>query len=134
MKPGANAGAANSFGNITTIVLKRSGDGTDFAAATRKRLFSIFDGPKEKIKAEVAKILKEDQLIAVSDSDILNCVVLAEVEGAERRYHFINDTNHATHFQLAVGIDKYGHPEPTQLQNLMRDMLKNQILKKAENV
>lgn len=134
MKPGKNKGAANTFGNISTIVLKRSGDGTEFAEATRKRLFSLFDGPKEKIKAEVAKILKEDQLIAVSDNDILNCTVLAEVEGNERRYYFINDSNHATHFQLSVGLDQHGHPNPAQLQTAMREMLKNQILKKSENV
>lgn len=50
MKSGSDAGTANSFGNVATIVLKRSGDGSDFAEATRKRLFSIFDGPKDKIK------------------------------------------------------------------------------------
>jgi hypothetical protein len=134
MKPGKNAGTKNAFGNISTIVLKRSGDGTDFAAATRKRLFSLFDGPKEKIKAEVAKILKEDQLIAVSDEDILNCTVLAEVDGNERRYYFINDSNHATHFQLSVGLDQHGHPDAGQLRIAMREMLKNQVLKKSENV
>jgi hypothetical protein len=134
MKPGANSGTANSFGNISTIVLKRSGDGEQFAAETRKRLFSVFESPKEKIKSEVAKILKEDQLIAVSDEDILNCTVLAEVEGSERRYYFLNDSNHATHFHLSVGLDVHGHPDPGQLQAAMREMLKTQILKKAENV
>ncbi len=134
MKPGANAGSGNSFGNISTIVLRRSGDGSEFEAATRKRLFSLFDKPKDKIKTEVAKILQEDQLIAVSDDDILNCTVLAEVDGSERRYYFINDSNHATHFQLSVGLDEHGHPDPTQLITAMRKVLKEQILKKAENV
>jgi hypothetical protein len=60
MQSSSDAGSTNSFGNIATIVLKRSGDGSDFAEATRKRLFSIFDGPKDKIKSEVAKILKAD--------------------------------------------------------------------------
>lgn len=134
MQSGENAGTKNSFGNTATIVLKRSGDGTDFAEATRKRLFSIFDGPKDTIKSEVAKILKENKLTAVADSDILNCTVLAEVDGSERRYYFINDNNYATHFHLSVGMNTHGHPDKGQLQTAMRDMLKNEILKKSENV
>lgn len=134
LKPGSNAGAANNFGNISTIVLKKSGDGTQFAAATRKRLFSIFKSPKDTIKAEVAKILKEDQLISVSDKDILNCTVLAEVDGSKTKYYFINDSNRATHFELSVGLDEHGHPAPEQLKSVMREILKNRILKKSENV
>lgn len=134
MKPGANAGSANSFGKISTIVLKRSGDGAEFAAATRKRLFSLFQSPKDKIKAEVAKILKEDQLIAVSDNDILDCIVLAEVDGRDTKYYFINDSNRATHFELAVGLNVHGHPDVDQLRTAMREMLKGRILKKSENV
>jgi hypothetical protein len=134
MKSGTDAGTANSFGNIATIVLKRSGDGSDFAEATRKRLFSIFDGPKDKIKIEVAKILVENKLTSVKDSDILNCTVLAEVDGKDRRFHFINDSNYATQFELSVGKNVHGHPDPAQLQKAMRDLLMNEILARSENV
>lgn len=134
LKSGSDAGTANSFGRIATIVLKRSGDGSEFAEATRKRLFSIFDGPKDKIKTEVAKILRENKLTSVSDNDILNCTVLAEVDGSERRYYFINDTNYATQFHVSVGMDSNGHPDPTQLKTAMRNMLKDDILKKSEHV
>ncbi|WP_332756848.1 hypothetical protein [Sphingomonas sp. LB2R24] len=134
MKSGSDAGTANSFGNVATIVLKRSGDGNDFAEATRKRLFSIFDGPKDKIKTEVAKILRENRLTSIADSDVINCTVLAEIDGAERRYHFINDSNYATQFHVSVGMDLHGHPEPTQLQTAMRNMLMDEILAKSENV
>lgn len=134
MQSGPNAGTANSFGNIATIVLKRSGDGSSFAEETRKRLFSIFDGPKDKIKTEVAKILRENKLTSIKDSDVLNCTVLAEVEGGDRRYHFINDSNFATQFHVSVGLNTHGHPDAAQLQQVMRDMLKNEILAKSENV
>lgn len=134
MKPGSDAGKANSFGNIATMVFKRSGDGTDFAEATRKRLFSIIEGPKDKIKAEVAKILRENKLESVNDDDILNCTVLAEVEGSERRYYFLNQSNYATQFEVSVGMDKHGHPDVDQLREAMRNKLKNDILKKSENV
>jgi hypothetical protein len=97
-------------------------------------LFSIFDGPKDKIKSEVAKILKENKLTSVSDNDVLNCTVLAEFEGSERRYHFINDIDYATKFHIPVGLNTDGHPEPTQLMTAMRNMLKDDILKKSENV
>jgi hypothetical protein len=134
MQSSTNAGSANSFGNIATIVLKRSGDGLEFADAARKRLFSILDGPKDKIKSEVAKILKENKLTSVSDNDILNCTVLAEVDGSERRYYFINDSSFATHFQVSVGMDIHGHPDVAQLQKAMRRTLKDEILSKSENV
>jgi len=134
LRKGQDAGTANSFGRGATVVLRRSGDGSDFAEATRKRLFSIFEGPKEKIKAEVAKILREDQLMSVSDEDILDCTVLAEVDGSNRRYHFINDSNFATHFELSVSMTVHGHPDPEQLKGSMRSLLKNEILKKSENV
>lgn len=134
MSAGENAGAANSFGKTSTIVFKRSGDGNDFAEATRKRLFSVFTGPKDKTKAEVAKILRDNKLTAVSDDDILDCTVLAEVDGSEIRYYFINDNNYAMKFPTTVGMNAHGHPDPAQLQTLMRSMLKNQVLAKSENV
>lgn len=134
MQSGTSAGAGNSFGNVATIVLKRSGDGLDFAEATRKRLFSIFEGPKDKIKTEVAKILRENKLTSVADTDVLNCTVLAEVEGSERRYYFLNDSNFATQFPVSVGMSLHGHPDEAQLQAAMRELLKNQIIAKAENV
>lgn len=134
MKSGSDAGTSNSFGNIATIVLKRSGDGSDFAAETRKRLFSLIESPKDKIKSEVAKILRENRLTSVADEDIINCTVLAEVEGSERRYYFINDSNFATQFPVSVGMDIHGHPDPDQLQAAMRNLLKSEILKKSEDV
>lgn len=134
VRSGENAGTPNSFGNIATIVLKRSGDGTDFAEATRKRLFSIFEGPKDKIKSEVAKILKENKLTSVNDEDVLNCTVLAEIDGSERRYYFLNDSNFATQFPVSVSMDLNGHPDPAQLQTAMRNLLKDNIISKAENV
>ena len=134
LRKSSDSGKSNAFNKGAVIVLKKGGNAEEFAEATRKRLFSIIDSPKEKIKKEVAKILREDQLIDVNDDDILNCSVLAEVDGSERRYHFITESSYATPFPLSVGLSVDGHPEPDQLLTAMRLMLKEQILKKSENV
>lgn len=97
-------------------------------------MFLIFDGPKEKIKSEVAKILRENKLTAVSDSDIANCTVLAEVEGSEHRYYFINESSFATQFPVSVSINADGHPDIGQLKMVMRQMLMTHIISKSENV
>lgn len=134
MNPGINAGNPNSFGKKSTIVMKRSEDGAGFEEATRKRLFSLFKGPKDKIKAEVAKILRENQLISVSDSDIIDCTVVAEVDGRTTKYYFINDSNRATHYEIQVPLDEHGHPNAESLKVTMRNILKNSIIKKSEDV
>lgn len=134
LRKGADAGKANAFSRGATIAIKKGGNAEEFAEQTRKRLFPLIDGPKDKIRKEVAKILREDQLIDVKDDDILNCTVIAEVDGFVRRYHFINDSAYATSFPVAVGMSADGHPDPAQLQIAMRSMLKNDILVKSENV
>jgi predicted Rdx family selenoprotein len=35
---------------------------------------------------------------------------------------------------VSVGLNTHGHPDAAQLQQVMRDMLKNEILAKSENV
>ena len=134
MRRGVDAGAENSYRKGATVVLKRRGDKDGFAEETRRRLFSVFDSPKDKVRTAVAKILREDLLIAVQDEDILNCTVLAEVDGSDRRYHFIGDSNFATAFPVSVGMSIDGHPDPAQLQAAMRELLKNEILVKTEHV
>jgi hypothetical protein len=134
LRKSSESGKSNAFSQGGIIVIRKAGNAEEFAEATRKRLFSIIDSPKDKIKKAVAKILREDQLIDVNDEDILNCTVLAEVDGSDRRYHFITESSFATPFPIGVGMSVDGHPEPTQLQTAMRKMLKDEILKKSENV
>lgn len=133
-RKGKDAGTPNTFNAGTTIVLRKVGEGGNFADQTRQKLFPVFAGPKDKIRAAVAKILREDQLIAISDDDILDCTVIAEIDGSERRYHFLNDSNVATSFPVAVGMTVEGHPDPEQLQKAMRSLLKVQVIAKSENV
>lgn len=135
MKRGDDIATANAFSQgPTTIVFKRSGNGDDFADATRRRLFSIFEGPKERIKQEVARILRESELMSVADEDILNCTVLAEVDGSSKRYHLINDSKFATQFPVSVGMTLDGHPVEDQVRSAMIHLLRDSIIAKAENV
>lgn len=135
MRKGANAAKPNTFNQgPKTFVIKSTGSGDEFAAATRRRLFSIFDGPKEKIRSEVAKIIREADLLSIADDEILNCTVVASVEGSTKRYSFINEGKFATQFPIAVGRTPDGHPIEDDAKKAMRDLLKERVLKKAENV
>lgn len=135
MRKGDNVGKPNTFSRgPKTFVIKSSGSGDDFAIATRKRLFSLFSGPKDKIRSEVSKILAEADLISVADDEILNCTVIASVDGENKRYNFINDSKFATQFGISVGRTPDGHPVEDQTRAAMRDLLKNSVLVKAENV
>lgn len=135
MRKGEDVGKANTFSRgPKTFVIKASGSGDDFAIATRKRLFSLFSGPKDKIRSEVSKILAEADLISVADDEILNCTVIASVDGESKRYNFINDSKFATQFSISVGRTPDGHPVEDQTRLAMRALLKNAVLSKAENV
>lgn len=134
MRKPSKISSSNAFAQRATVVLKRSGDGTEFEDEARRRLFGLLGGPIDKIKKEVAKILKEDQLISVSDEDILNCTVLAEVNGSEKRYYFINDINFATHFNLGVAVGVDGHPDRDAVNKQLLTLLKNEIIAKSQHV
>lgn len=125
---------SNAFGKRATVVIKSTGDGTEFQEEARKRLFGLLGGPIEAVKKEVAKILKEDQLISISDADIINCTVLADVNGAEKRYYFINDNSFATHFNLGVSPGLDGHPDEDQVKKQMLALLQNEIIAKSQHV
>jgi hypothetical protein len=131
MKPSTSFDKDNALTRRTTIVLKREG-GTDtqFEEAVRKDLVPILtsDSDAEHRKSEIARVLADSGLMSVADDQIQNAVVIADVNGHEKRFHLVGDSAFATRFPLDVTYNKDGHPERVVTIEKMLERLDAEVI------
>lgn len=94
------------------IVLERDGVGDEaFEDAARDQFLPIMNSDDPQKKETLIRLLSDNDLMSAADEDVSNCVMLAEVDGAEKRLHVIGDGMFATRFHLNVPYNIDGHPE-----------------------
>lgn len=129
-----NIAGPNIFRNRGMVSFRKTESGDGFEAGVRNRILAYLGKPSNIIKAEVAKLLNENELFDVKDSDIMDCTIVARMGNHDRVIHMIEASNYASKFEIYVPIDAKGHPEYEPTLNAMAALLANQILAKSENV
>jgi hypothetical protein len=118
----------------TKISFQREEKGDQFEQDTKDNLFPLFGKNSSTIKKELVKSLKKNGLTEISDDEITDCVMIAEVNGKEKRFYFLDQINIATRFPIDVSIDKDGHPDTDQTQDKMYKLLEKEIISKIASV
>lgn len=111
------------------IVLERDGISDEaFEDAARDQFLPIMASDDPDKKDVLARLLSDNELMSADDEDIRNCVMLADIDGKEKRLQVIGDSHFATRFSLAVNYNDDGHPEYRQTVQAMRDTLERVII------
>lgn len=112
------------------VAFQRVERGDRFETETKKSLFQLFGKSPDLIKKHLIKELKNNGLTEIDEDEIENCVVIADVNGREKRFYFLDQLNVATRFPVHVGLDDDGHPFEGPLRKKMLDLLEDQIVSK----
>ena len=131
-KPNSIAGQ-NVLTSGGAIAFKKGSD-SDFEEKVSKFLLPLVGDRVEKVKKRVAKLLNENDMFDVDDDDILNCSIIADVNGNRRTIYLSEDGNFATRFPLDLKLNKDGHPDYDKLKDEMLRLLSEKIIARQENV
>lgn len=111
------------------VVLQRNGvlDGA-FEDAARDQFLPIMASDSDDKKDRLVQIMSDNHLMSADDEDIENCIMLANIDGREKRLHVFGENHFATRFPLSVPYNSDGHPEFDPTVAAMRRALENNII------
>lgn len=104
--------------------------GDHFENDTKQNIVPLYGQEPKKIRARLAEELVRNGLTEVTDADIEGCVLVAEIDGREKRFYFLDSNGFATKFPVDVGLDEDGHPVTDQVRTKMFDLLQSEIIAK----
>lgn len=97
-----------------TIALTRENKSDPLVEKVKKNILPFFGGQKNDIQKAVAGLINQSDLITIADHDVVDCTVLAEVNGKTSTIHMFDMGHHASRFPLDLPVDKEGHPANTE--------------------
>ncbi|MGJ0394563.1 MAG: hypothetical protein ACR650_17765 [Methylocystis sp.] len=125
---------SNPFTRGALITFKKQSRDDGFEEHVKETLFSLIGRPRAAIKEEICRILRDEQLIDVSDDDITDCTIVAHVNGQKKNIYLLQEGAFATQFPISVSLNSDGHPVRTQVKEAMLKLLKDEIISRSEDV
>ncbi|WP_313576593.1 hypothetical protein [Brevundimonas sp.] len=130
----ASLAASNKITSAGMIAFRKMSKEDGFEAEVAKRLFPFLGGPKNEMRKAIASMLNESSLMEVSESDIMDCTVLAKVNGGTKTIYMLESGNFATKFHIDVKVDDDGHPDYNQTKIAILDVLREEIISRSSDV
>lgn len=130
----ASLAAPNKLTSAGMIAFRKMSKEDGFEAEVAKKLFPFLGRPKNEMRKSIAVMLNESSLMEVSESDIIDCTVLAKVNGGTKTIYMLEGGNFATKFHIDVKVDDDGHPEYAQTKSAILDVLREEIISRSSDV
>lgn len=130
----ASLAAPNKLTSAGMIAFRKMSKEDGFEAEVAKKLFPFLGRPKNEMRKAIAVMLNESSLMEVSESDIIDCTVLAKVNGGTKTIYMLEGGNFATKFHIDVKVDDDGHPEYAQTKSAILDVLREEIISRSSDV
>ncbi|MCE4225353.1 hypothetical protein HCU64_16475 [Methylobacterium sp. C25] len=124
----------NVFSQSSIITFKKHSRDDGFEGEVSQKLLPFFGRTNSDIKRVVAEVVNQNELIAVQDTDIQDCTIIAKVNGSKKTIYMLDSGSFATKFPLNVTLDADGHPDFQETQKEMLRVLGTEIIAKSENV
>lgn len=126
--------ARNPFRSGSVVVFKKTEKDDMFEENVNRGLLSLLGRKNSAKKKEIAKLLNESELFEVSDSDIEDCKIIAEVQGKRKTIYMFDNSGFATKFPLEVKLNASGHPKYHETKDAIIRVLKEEIISRKEDV
>lgn len=111
------------------IVLERDGIHDEaFEDAARDQFIPIMNSDDPQKNEALAQLLGHNNLMSAADEDVVNCVMIVDIDGKEKRLQVLGDNHFATRFSLNVPYNEDGHPEFAPTVRAMQAALMQQII------
>jgi hypothetical protein len=126
--------SAGMYGKRGTIAFKKQSKDDGFEQTTHEWLLSLTKIDKPIRKMKIQELLKQQELLDVSDDEIEDCKVVVALEGGGTRVvHLLDHHTFATKFAVDVKIEQDGHPHYDQMIKETKLLLQEKILERKEH-
>ncbi|WP_108810636.1 hypothetical protein [Sphingorhabdus sp. Alg231-15] len=112
------------------FALQRDEKGDTFEQDARSNLLPLLGQSRDKIRKKVLESLHKNGLTEINDEEIEKCVLIADVNGREKRFYFLDQINVATRFPIEVTLNEDGHPLTKPTREKMYALLEREIIEK----
>lgn len=128
-----SASKDNAFGQTVVVAFKRKSLGDDFSREVKSKLLPLMGTSADKVKKAVAGLINESKLMDIDDADVVDCTIIAEVDGNTKTIYMIEHGSLASQFPLSVTFNEDGHPDPLPTKKAMIAALETQIISRKED-
>lgn len=131
-KPTSIAGRSTLGGKVM-IALTRASKDDPLVDKVKSQVIPFFGRKQSEIKQAVAGLMNQSDVVEINDEDIIDCTVLADMNGRTATIHMFENGFHATRVSLAVDVDDDGHPANAETCNEILVTLNDHVIKVTEN-
>lgn len=129
-KLGSSPTSKRKFGEKGMLVFKL--DKNDDHLRERVKTNLMLKNSPSEVRKRLSKMLKEAELIELSDEEIENCKVRATINGRTKTFFLIEGSNFATRFGIKTRYKNNGHPKYKDVKRETEKVLKDRVLKRVE--
>ncbi len=122
-----------SLGGKMMITLTRSSKEDPLIERVRQSIIPQFGKSQRAIKEAVAGLMSQSDVLAIDDDDVIDCTVLADVNGKSTTIYMFDNGSRATRFPLDIKVDDDGHPACDDTCNEILNALNDHVIKVTED-
>lgn len=123
----------SQLGGRMMIALTRSNKDDPLVDRVKKGVIPFFGRAQRDIQHAVAGLMNQSDVIAIDDDDVIDCTVLADMNGKTTTIYMFDNGIHATRFKLDVMVDEDGHPAHADTCNEILNALNDHIISVIAN-
>lgn len=122
-----------SLGGKMMITLTRSSKEDPLIERVRQSIIPQFGKSQKAIQEAVAGLMSQSDVLAIDDEDVIDCTVLADVNGKSTTIYMFDNGSRATRFPLDIKVDDDGHPACDDTCNEILNALNDHVIKVTED-
>lgn len=132
-KKSTSIAGRSSLGGKIMIAFTRSSKTDPLVDRVRNNIIPFFGKGQSEVKRAVAGLMNQSDVIEIEDEDIIDCTVLADMNGKTTTIHMFENGLRASRITLHVNVDDEGHPLNSETCNEILKTLNEYVIKVTGN-
>lgn len=118
----------SQLGGKMMIALTRTSKDDPLVNRVKHNVIPFFGKGQREIRQAVAGLMNQSDLLEIDDEDVLDCTVLADLNGKSTTIYMFENGIRATRFKLDVAVDDDGHPANADTCNEIINALDDHVI------
>ncbi|MBB4444102.1 MULTISPECIES: hypothetical protein [Rhizobium] len=121
------------LGGKMMVAFTRASKTDPLVNRVKTSIIPFFGRGQSEIKHAVAGLINQSDVIAINDEDVIDCTVVADMNGKTTTIHMFENGFRATRVTLDVRVDDEGHPQNAETCNEILNTLNDHVIIVTEN-
>jgi hypothetical protein len=123
----------SQLGGKMMIALTRTSKEDPLVDRVKRGIIPFFGQGQEAVRHAVASLMNQSDVIEIDDDDVIDCTVLADMNGKSTTIYMFDNGIRATRFKLDVAVDDDGHPANADTCNEILNALNDHVISVVGN-